>query len=334
MLQQTRYNAIDITKILMAFIVVGIHVNAFSPLHYTFLNLLFKIPVPVFFVVSGFLLQNKIEKEGQEQKLLKNSISKILRLYLLWTLVYLPLSIIVYCHDKETIKENIYNYFHLFFFVGETKFAWPLWYIHSLLFALILNFISLKIKIPLFGRLMIALLLSIVGYLIGLGLDFDSRMFHEFIRINKLIFVNPSRNGIYEGFLLICTGMVIRKYLIYIRHPRLLGILSLFVFFLLFQYKLPFVSLMAGGGMFLFAISFQFKEYDIFPKLRIHSMLIYFLHMYVLYFVFEVFNFELKTNLFWIITWLMSFSLTWIISIIIDNLRKRRPFGWFNYFLA
>lgn len=151
-LQHTRYNAIDITKILMAFIVVGVHVNAFSPLGDTFLNLLFRIPVPFFFVVSGFLLQNKIEKIDNEQEPLKNNITKVLRLYLLWTLVYLPLSIIVYHHNKETIMENISNYFHLFLFVGETKFAWPLWYLHSLLLALILIYFSFKLKIPLFVR--------------------------------------------------------------------------------------------------------------------------------------------------------------------------------------
>jgi len=92
---------IDLFKLVMAIGVVAIHtepVVAFnSNLWLWVVSIVYHIlPVPFFFMASGYLLFRKIELplNCDGKIVLKRYLKKIARLYIVWTILFLPLTII------------------------------------------------------------------------------------------------------------------------------------------------------------------------------------------------------------------------------------------------
>ncbi len=94
------YNAIDILKLVLAILVVIIH----SGIDKTFLSPVLRTAVPLFFIISSYFFFSKIKKAGSEKeknKALFHTVKRNLLLYLIWSVVQLPLVIFMrgYHHD-------------------------------------------------------------------------------------------------------------------------------------------------------------------------------------------------------------------------------------------
>ena len=81
------YSLIDITKFVLAFLVIGVHTFPFSDIS-SELNLIFiasicRIAVPFFFVASSFFFFQKDRK-------ITSYLKRIALLYLIWTIIYSP----------------------------------------------------------------------------------------------------------------------------------------------------------------------------------------------------------------------------------------------------
>lgn len=73
-----RYNVIDVVKLFMAFLVIGIHVETLFGTEYPqFVDYVLESAVPFFFICSGYFIQNKIVKKGKKISVLKDSCKKI-----------------------------------------------------------------------------------------------------------------------------------------------------------------------------------------------------------------------------------------------------------------
>ena len=93
--------AADVIKLIMAFAVVAIHVRAvygdahgYSPAFNWFIEL----AVPYFFIVSGYLIGNKLDRMAtvdEKRAALRSRSGKCLRMFVLWLIIYLPIQI--YC---------------------------------------------------------------------------------------------------------------------------------------------------------------------------------------------------------------------------------------------
>lgn len=97
------YNSIDLLKFLMSFFVIAIH-TAYDQV--PLMRLICPWVVPMFFVISGFLLQRRISMQrpvevcGKRVEnllggVINSYIIKLVKLYILWTLLYLPLTFTV-----------------------------------------------------------------------------------------------------------------------------------------------------------------------------------------------------------------------------------------------
>ena len=92
-------------KFVRAIVVVAIHTRPELSFKSTFITELFEalysIAVPFFFMDSGFLLFRKIElplnKEGKVR--IKSYLKRMCKLYLVWTIFYLPLTIYKFLVD-------------------------------------------------------------------------------------------------------------------------------------------------------------------------------------------------------------------------------------------
>lgn len=85
-----KYDAFDLAKYILSFFIVAIHVNLFPQYTYPWLN----IAVPLFFMMSAFLLTKKINKEPENKdKIIKKFVIRQLQLYLFWFILLLPITI-------------------------------------------------------------------------------------------------------------------------------------------------------------------------------------------------------------------------------------------------
>ena len=86
------YDSLDLLKYVMSFFIVAIHSELFPMVLYPWL----RIAVPLFFAVSAFLLQNKINGDpANEKQIVRKFCIRLLKLYLFWFVVLLPVTVIV-----------------------------------------------------------------------------------------------------------------------------------------------------------------------------------------------------------------------------------------------
>ena len=129
----------------MAILVVAIHTH---PLEHctsrtvmTIYNQITQLAVPFFFLSSGYLLSTKFSSFsdiGNNIGITFRHTCKILKMYLVWSLVYLPLAILDYWRSGMSFQHNLLDYIRGLVFIGEHYNSWHLWYLLSTVYALIL----------------------------------------------------------------------------------------------------------------------------------------------------------------------------------------------------
>lgn len=142
------YNLIDLLKFICAFLVIGIHTRPFQAssdlLDRIFYYDISNYVVPFFYACTGYLLVVKHREEDLHSKLMHRC-SKTLKLYLLWSAIYLPLTIYGWLLEGELKLVYLLRCLRNFIFVGENFYSWTLWYLNGLIFALlIIDFLSRK----------------------------------------------------------------------------------------------------------------------------------------------------------------------------------------------
>lgn len=88
-----RSASLDVLKLGLAFLVVALHIFPVAKMtgisgliSYEIASGITRIAVPTFFIVSGYLLRNKLH----DKTYLKKYCKRILLLYIVWQLIYLP----------------------------------------------------------------------------------------------------------------------------------------------------------------------------------------------------------------------------------------------------
>ena len=152
-MEKTKYNSIDLYKLIMAFCVVAIHTcplnNYKNEIVLAIYNSFVDIAVPFFFLASGFLLANKFQypfDSDNNIQYIRNYLLRIIKLYVMWSLIYLPLAIWHYISTQTNVIKSVLSYIRGFVFIGEHYNSWPLWYLLSTIYALALIIFLLKRK--------------------------------------------------------------------------------------------------------------------------------------------------------------------------------------------
>lgn len=114
---------VDTSKVLLALMVVGIHSALFSdlpgPASHLLVEGVFRLAVPIFFVLNGYYLADGI----QNGKPVYSLIRKILFLYVFWMLVYSPLYAYVANEAplvtvRRLLRTLLTGYFHLWYLIA------------------------------------------------------------------------------------------------------------------------------------------------------------------------------------------------------------------------
>ncbi len=201
LIEKKEYPGLDLLKCLISLLVVRRH--GFSGVGY-YLTALTCCAVPCFFCISGFLYGLHDDKEGYWKKY----IVRLLKLYGIWSVVYLPLNLLSYRDMK--IGEAVLDYFQNAIFSGT---YWHLWYFSGLIIATLWVVFMCKLKLSYRIMLVIASLFFLFG-LIGDSWSANicavSPGFDKLIQGYRTFFVT-TRNGLFYGLFYVLVGYLIAK---------------------------------------------------------------------------------------------------------------------------
>ena len=175
------------------------------------LRYLERLAVPFFFICSGFFLYRGIEWTSMDDKKERTYIFRIIRLYLIWTIIYLPYSINTFQYDEAGTVHALIIFIRDFFLTGS---CFHLWYMNALAFAVFLIMILRKQGFKPKSVLIISVLLFLTGLtaqswfgLIRPLEEVAPAVWQGMKKIGNLIVT--TRNGMFEGFFYTAAGMYI-----------------------------------------------------------------------------------------------------------------------------
>ena len=314
-------NIFDLVKFVMAIFVVAIHThpleNVQLPIVQSIFDTAFSLAVPFFFLCSGWLLAGKMNGEynsSENTALIRKMLFRILKMYLIWMAIYLPLAVYGYVISGFSPVQCVVYYLRGLFLVGEHYHSYPLWYLLSTVFACLFILILYKLKFSHkavvatgFAVIMIAF---ITAYLIKYEGELP-KLLDIYCGVIRNTIINPR---ILFGIFYIPFGMSLARKEIPLPLAIILfaaGFIGRCIFI-----ENVFVSyvflLICAVGFFAAVVRINLKPSKFYYPLRKASTVIYLIHMYVwsavcllIYRVDEKFGF-------------IPFVITAIISIIIS----------------
>lgn len=158
-----RYNVIDFAKFIFSIFVIAIHTQPLANINaeadFVLSNIICRIAIPFFLVCSGFFMGKKSEYSEEQiipnKKYIKGQFIKIFKMYLVWSMVYLFISIYNWKKIGWFSPVAFIDWGIGFFTKGS---YYHLWYLISLLYAIpLVSFIMKTIKKKYYSILMIVL---------------------------------------------------------------------------------------------------------------------------------------------------------------------------------
>lgn len=284
--ERRKYNGIDLFKFIMAILVVAVHVQPQSDtdnvMLYRAIDSFAACAVGFFFVTAGFLLGEKMKtatEYGEKLSIIKKYILHILKLYLIWTVIYLPPEVFYDVACEFPLKTAVINYLRGLVFIGEHFNSWILWYLLSSIYALLFMLLLFKLNIKVRTWLIICGFI----YLIAFFLDSVSQGGFEGTRVDAILrpilTLTIGGGRIFRGFFFLPLGMYLGQKKTPLWTGALLAGAGYALGFCGLFNEVPF--LMMSVGFFIIARELKFKDGPLWGSLRRMSTTIYFMHLYV-----------------------------------------------------
>lgn len=220
-----RNNSIDVLKVVLAFLVIALHIFPVSKLSgwqgiisYEIANGITRIAVPIFFIISGYFLQNKLNNTVYLIKYAK----RVLLLFVIWQLIYLPDLIRFYnlkwFSTTQLILKLIYGYWHL-------------WYLLASVLGLGMLYVTRNYSIKV--KWILILILFVFGYFFQITIQ--SGFINNRIILNFYEIIGTTRNFLFLAFPMMLLGNIYDSWKNYVSKWKFL-LIPLFVFLLLETY--------------------------------------------------------------------------------------------------
>jgi surface polysaccharide O-acyltransferase-like enzyme len=330
---EKQYNGIDLLKFIMAIFVITIHtqpfINVKSVLFFNIYRIIASTAVPIFFMCSGFFIFNKIENLYNSKKIWEYLV-KIIKLYLIWILIYMPFTIYEFVNDNNPLGKDILEFVRRLFFTGGRYYSPHLWYLLSLIYSLLFIGILLKYKVKIKIIYFISLLLFVFGSVMTIwikNIDVLNHYVQNAMKYYSYIFANGS---LFIGMFYVLTGIIISKYKHDISILLSIGFMMFFGNVFIQELYSPISVAVCAIIIFLLFVSIQFDDNAIYKKLREASSILYFMHM-IFWSIYTIIIKEPFHSGF------DSFIVTLIscilISIILIKLKNRKTFKWIKYIM-
>lgn len=187
--------ALNLLKLICAFMVVGIHIDfILNP----YVKFLYRIAVPVFYIISGYFI---VDQTGKLSMLrLKKTVVKVVKLIVISNLVYYAFFALVSHRFSYPLLPTIIE--------GKT-ICGALWYLNSYLECLLVMILLVRLN-----KENLLLLLSVIGFV--LNLVFGAYSWAFFDTVPKIEYSGIrfalERNFLTMAFPCVCAGVIIRNY--------------------------------------------------------------------------------------------------------------------------
>jgi peptidoglycan/LPS O-acetylase OafA/YrhL len=165
---------------------------------------IFRLAVPFFFVVSGFMLEMKIRKKANEVVgLIKQYIKRLILPYIFFESINVLLRIISMVGEHNTLSSNVREIIKNLIFYPYGA----LWYIWACIIGVLL-----LCPFIVYGKRKLALLFGIVLYGFALSCNnyyelIPDNMAYKRIVISYINLIGSARNGLFVGFVFLNIGM-------------------------------------------------------------------------------------------------------------------------------
>lgn len=296
-----QYNGLDVVKFFLAVLVAQRHViqiffGADSKWRILLNNWLSNLAVPVFFVIAGFFLFGKLSggadrSREQDRRIVFRYCGRILKLYLIWSVLYLPVDWYNWYHGERIVKDGILSWLHSFLVCSTIP---QLWYLPALALACFLVWAAYDRGMKQWQILTVGACFLLLGYL-GDNWYYNQRFpaaVQELLAGYRNWFVTP-RNGVFYGIFYVALGLHFAGS----KRRIPVGAASAgFVFFLWCMYRevmkisdagsnTNFVLFAAPAAYCLFtaASGVNWKDRKLYARLRGMSEWIYLVHFYFFY---------------------------------------------------
>lgn len=237
---------LDTYRFLAALMVVAIHISPLvtisNEIDFYFTRVICRVAVPLFLMITGYFI---LDKALSNKLTLISYIKKILHIYILCILLYIPINI--YTGSFNNI--NIINLLKDIFINGT---MYHLWYFPGLILGLIITYFLIK-KIPSKAGLVATIL-----YILGLIGDSYYGIFSNITLVNNIYNIifsifDYTRNGVFYMPIFLYLGYAAKKSIFKINKPVLYSIIFLILMFLE-AYLLHTNNLQKHDSMYIFLI--------------------------------------------------------------------------------
>ena len=273
----------------MAICVVAIHTHPLEDCTTIIVNNIYdsfvKMAVPFFFLSSGFLMAQKFDSFHTAQKniaTVKKYLLKIIKMYVVWTVVYLPIAVYHFVSSGTSALKAVLLYIRGFLFVGEQHNSWHLWYLLSTIYALVFILILIYLKVSPKK----AIFFSSIIFLISIGIDYLSAYAgasNTFIEL----FIKMIKGSIVSGRILTGLFYIPMGCFLVRKQPNLKVSWSMLIsgyllnIFVQNSYWSSFFVAISSIGFFCVITSVTLADSKVYPFVRKMSTITYFVHMYV-----------------------------------------------------
>ena len=210
--KRVTFPGLDVVKFLMAFLVVEVHTRPFgiSPL----VQGMDCVAVPFFFIASAFLCfrgmgaTDFVDRRGSACKRVWNTTKKLFRLYLMWTVAFIPITVFGYAMSGVGPAKAAVSFIRGTLLVGENIYSWPLWYLLASAVAFFLVCVLLRGGVPPRRILVVAAAFALLGFAMSCTHEWDGApaWLAGGLDLYFRAFGNV-RNGLFEGFFYVALGM-------------------------------------------------------------------------------------------------------------------------------
>lgn len=293
------YDVFDLTKLVLAIFVIALHTGPFKTCVYeSFFIGILDIAVPVYFVISGFLLYEKFRINNDSSIFLFHA-KKLIKSYFALSLFYLPLALYQYYNLSCSVMFAVKNYLQYLFFVGEHFYSWPLWYLLASIYSCLFYYWLYKTKnITKKNLLLLITVFSFISMMVDyllIGNFENSRIFSTVLFLIQRTFVNAR---LVKAFIFIPVGFIVslNKEKIKIDKQNIICFIIIFLSIILIIYLIP--NYLDNWMYIVFSYYFVcllvkkrekdfLLECDNFLKINIRklSTYMYYYHMYIVFFL-------------------------------------------------
>lgn len=320
MMEKKYYPGLDLLKFVMALTIVSLHFELFKevPVLYDMIMPWKNVAVPVFFIVSSFLLFNKLlssNERKEENKIIIYFLKRIGILYLFWFVVMIRATVYKWDWDLHfSFFEFVIQFFLSSTFTGS-------WFLAALSINIVLVWYIRRYTSERIVAIIAIMLYLYNNYAPLMPVPLDS----IFCWYENLPTVTPQTS--FPGTMLfVYAGLLLSHYKVSAKYASYKNVWLIAAFAVLYilslnQYFYPIGRLLAA--MVLFIACCNVKTTKSFVLLRQSSIFIFFIHFALLG------RFHYGT----VINFIFACVISFILAVIVIWLKGKRGFKWLKYSL-